>query len=134
MASLNKVILLGNLSRDPEIRYAASGTAVIRFGLAVNTTTGTGEHRKEETCFVDCVAFGRTAETIGQYCAKGKQVLTDGRLVLQSWEDKKSGERRSKHEVVVDRIQFFGQKQEQAAQEGPGAGAQTNADPDDIPF
>ena len=107
MASLNKVILLGNLTRDPELRYAPNGTAVARFGLAVNTQrAGQGEDRKEEVCFVDTVAFGRQAETASEYLSKGRPALVEGRLQWRSWEGQ-DGQKRSKHEVIAERIQFM---------------------------
>jgi len=107
MSSLNKVILLGNLTRDPELRYAPNGTAVVRFGLAVNTQRGgQGDDRKEETCFVDIVAFGRQAETANEYLHKGRPALVEGRLQWRSWEGQ-DGQKRSKHEVIAERIQFM---------------------------
>ena len=108
MASLNKVILLGNLTRDPELRYAPNGTAVARFGLAVNTQRGGPgpDERKEEVCFVDIVAFGRQAETASEYLSKGRPALVEGRLQWRSWEGQ-DGQKRSKHEVIAERIQFM---------------------------
>jgi len=109
MASYNKVLLMGNLTRDPEVRYTPKGTAVATLGLAVNEyyTTATGE-QKEETIFVDIDVWGRQAETAGQYLAKGRPVFVEGRLKLDSWEDKESGQKRSKLMVVALRIQFLG--------------------------
>ena len=107
MANLNKVMLLGNLTRDPDLRYAPQGTAVARLGLAVNHRYGQGEAVKEETMFIDVVVFGRQAEAAGEHLAKGRPVLIEGRLKLQNWEDKE-GRRHAKHEVVADRIQFLG--------------------------
>src|SRR6202030_404574 len=97
MASFNKVILMGNLTRDPEVRYTPKGTAVAKIGLAVNHrwTNEAGE-KKEEVTFVDVEAWGRQAETIGQYMTKGKPILIEGRLKLDSWDDKESGQKRSK--------------------------------------
>ena len=107
MASLNKVILLGNLTRDPELRYAPNGTPVARFGLAVNTSrAGQGDERREEVCFVDIVAFGRQAETASEYLSKGRPALVEGRLQWRSWEGQ-DGQKRSKHEVIAERIQFM---------------------------
>jgi single-strand DNA-binding protein len=106
MASLNKVILLGNLTRDPELRYAPNGTPVATFGLATNHRTGQGEERKEEVCFVDIVAFGRQAETASEYLSKGRQALIEGRLRWRSWEAQ-DGQKRSKHEIIAERIQFM---------------------------
>jgi single-strand DNA-binding protein len=106
MAHLNKVILLGHLTRDPETRYTANGTAVATFGLAVNHRYRQGEAVKEEACFVDCVTFGRQAETVGEYLQKGRPALVEGRLRWQSWETDE-GQRRSKLEVLAERVQFL---------------------------
>jgi single-strand DNA-binding protein len=123
MASLNKVILLGNLTRDPELRYAPNGTAVARFGLAVNTQrAGQGEDRKEEVCFVDIVAFGRQAETASEYLSKGRPALVEGRLQWRSWEGQ-DGQKRSKHEVIAERIQFMPRGREDGMERAsPGQG------------
>lgn len=109
MASYNKVLLMGNLTRDPEVRYTPKGTAVATLGLAVNEyyTTAAGE-QKEETIFVDIDVWGRQAETAGQYLAKGRPVFVEGRLRLDSWDDKETGQKRSKLKVVALRIQFLG--------------------------
>ena len=118
MASLNKVILLGNLTRDPELRYAPSGTPVARFGLAVNTIrAGQGDdpNRKEEVCFVDIVAFGRQAETASEYLSKGRPALVEGRLQWRSWEGQ-DGQKRSKHEVIAERIQFMPRGREEGTE------------------
>ncbi len=123
MASINKVILIGNLTRDPQLKYLPSQTAVAEFGLAMNRKfrTATGEDR-EEVCFVDCSAFGRTGEVINQYCRKGKQIYIEGRLKLDQWEDKQGGGKRSKLSVVVENFQFLG------APGGAGAGGGGNQD------
>ena len=113
MASYNKVILMGNLTRDPELQYLPSGTAVARVGIAVNRVYNdrqSGE-RKEEVCFVDLDAFGRTAENINEYFQKGRPILVEGRLRFQSWETD-DGQRRSKHSVMVDRFEFVGSRQD----------------------
>ena len=116
MASLNKVILLGNLTRDPELRYAPSGTPVARFGLAVNTSrAGQGDERREEVCFVDIVAFGRQAETASEYLSKGRPALVEGRLQWRSWEGQ-DGQKRSKHEVIAERIQFMPRGREEGTE------------------
>jgi len=109
MANFNKVLLMGNLTRDPEVRYTPKGTAVATLGLAVNEyyTTATGE-QKEETIFVDIDVWGRQAETAGQYLAKGRPVFVEGRLRLDTWDDKETGQKRSKLKVVALRIQFLG--------------------------
>jgi single-strand DNA-binding protein len=109
MASYNKVLLMGNLTRDPEVRYTPKGTALATIGLAVNRrwTTESGE-QKEEVTFVDVEVWGRQAETVGQYLAKGKPIFVEGRLKLDSWEDKESGQKKSKMKVVCERFQFIG--------------------------
>src|SRR6266496_253008 len=102
MANVNIVILMGNLTRDPQLKYLPSQTPVVDFGLAVSRRykTATGED-KEEVLFVDCSAFGKTAETINQYCRKGKALFIEGRLKLDTWDDKQTGQKRSKHAVIV---------------------------------
>lgn len=109
MPSYNKVILVGNLTRDPEVRYTASGTAIAKFGLAINRTwrSGDGGEQKEETTFVDVDAFGRQAEVIGQYCRKGRPFMVEGRLRTDSWEDKATGQKRSRLGVVLESFQFL---------------------------
>jgi single-strand DNA-binding protein len=109
MASFNKVILLGNLTRDPEVRYTPKGTAVTELGMAVNRvyTADNGEKR-EETTFVDVTLWGRTAEIAGEYLKKGRPVLIEGRLQLDTWDDKQSGQKRSKLKVVGEGLQLIG--------------------------
>ncbi|MCX7886646.1 MAG: single-stranded DNA-binding protein [Verrucomicrobiae bacterium] len=109
MASYNRVLLIGNLTRDPEVRFTPKGTAVANLGLAINRTytAETGE-TKEEVVFVDIEVWGRQAELAGQYLAKGRQVFVEGRLRMDSWEDKESGQKRSRLRVVAERIQFLG--------------------------
>ena len=109
MANFNRIILVGNLTRDPQLRYLPSQMAVVDFGMAVNHKfrTKNGEDR-EEVCFIDVSAFGKQAEVINQYCQKGKQLLVEGRLKYDTWEDKQGGGKRSKHTVVVDNFQFLG--------------------------
>jgi single-strand DNA-binding protein len=162
MASLNKVLLIGNLTRDPEVRYTPKGTAVCTLGLAVNEryTTGTGE-QKEETIFVDVDVWGRTAEIAGQYLSKGRPVFIEGRLKLDQWDDKETGQKRSKLKVVGLGVQFLGPPKggefkdeapaggeraatsrssaprrpaSPAAQPGPGAEEAPPVDDDNIPF
>ena len=110
MANFNKVLLMGNLTRDPEVRYTPKGTAIATIGLAVNRTwsTESGE-KKEEVTFVDVDVWGRQAETIGQYMAKGRPIFIEGRLKLDQWDDKESGQKRSKLKVVCESFQFIGQ-------------------------
>ena len=121
MANFNKVILAGNLTRDPELKYTATGTAIASFGLAVNRKwkTETGE-MKEEVTFVDISAFGKQAEVIGQYCRKGRPFLVEGRLRLDQWEDKNTHQKQSKLKVVLEGFSFLDSK----GAEG-GAPAQT---------
>ena len=109
MASYNRVMLMGNLTRDPEVRYTPKGTAVCTLGVAVNEyyTTQSGE-KKEETVFVDVDVWGRQAETAGQYLTKGRPVFVEGRLRLDQWDDKETGQKRSKLKVVGMNIQFLG--------------------------
>ncbi len=108
MANLNKVMLMGNLTRDPELRYTPSGTAVVNLGLAVNRRTKdkTGEFR-EEVCFIKVVVWGRQAETSNQYLSKGRPVFIEGRLQSRSWEAA-DGQKRSVVEVCAERVQFLG--------------------------
>ncbi len=108
MVSLNKVFLAGNLTRSPELRYTPGGTAVAQFGLAVNRRFRNREGQmQEEVTFVDIEVWGRQAETASEYISKGSPVLIDGRLKLDTWESKQTGERRSKLRVVGERVQFL---------------------------
>ena len=109
MANLNKVMLIGNLTRDPDLKYTPGNQAVCEIGLAVNRKyrTKDGEDR-EETTFVDCEAWGKQAEVIKQYMAKGRPIYIEGRLKLDTWEDKNGGGKRSKMRVVVEEFQFLG--------------------------
>ena len=109
MASFNKVILVGNLTRDPELRYTPKGTAIAKIGIAVNRvwTAESGE-KKEEVTFVDVDVFGRTAENVGQYMRKGRPILVEGRLRLDQWDDKQTGQKRSRLGVVAETVQFLG--------------------------
>lgn len=109
MASFNKVILIGNLTRDPELRYTPKGTAIAKIGVAVNRvwTTDTGE-KKEEVTFVDVDIFGRTAENVGQFMRKGRPIMIEGRLKLDQWDDKQTGQKKSRLGVVAENVQFLG--------------------------
>lgn len=129
MASFNKVILMGNLTRDPELRYTPKGTAVAKLGIAVsrkwrNDTGG----MQEETTFVDVDAFGKQAETIGQYLKKGRPIMLEGRLRLDQWEDKNTGQKRSKLGVVMESFQFVdsGRPDSQAGGGGDYSGNQNH--------
>jgi single-strand DNA-binding protein len=109
MASFNKVILLGNLTRDPEVRYTPKGTAVADLGLAVNRTyTADNGEKREEVTFVDVTFWGRTAEVAGEYLKKGRPVFVEGRLQLDSWDDKTSGQKRTKLKVIGENMQMLG--------------------------
>lgn len=118
MPSFNKVILAGNLTRDPELRYTPKGTAIARLGLALNRSysTETGE-KKEEVTFVDVDAFGRQAEVIAQYMRKGRPILIEGRLRLDQWEDKNTHQKQSKLKVVLESFTFLDSR----GSEGPAA-------------
>jgi single-strand DNA-binding protein len=111
MANLNKVMLIGTLTRDPELKYTPKGTAIADVGLAINRnyTTDSGEKREEVT-FVDVTLWGRVAEIVGEYCKKGRPLFVEGRLQLDTWEDKATGQKRSKLKVVGDNIQLLGGK------------------------
>jgi single-strand DNA-binding protein len=147
-ASFNRVILVGNLTRDPEVRYTPGGTAVTEIGLAVNRywfDKGTNE-RKEETTFIDVTLWGRQAEVAGEYLSKGRPVLIEGRLQTDSWDDKETGKRRTKLKVVGETLQLLGSR-EGSGGRGGNAGARTQPAPtydeppeetggfsDDVPF
>ena len=110
MANYNKVILAGNLTRDPQLSYTPTQTPVVDFGMAINRKwRGQDGEQREETCFVDCRAFGRQAETINQYLSKGRPVLVEGRLHFSSWE--KDGRKHSKLRVTVESFEFLGSAQ-----------------------
>lgn len=121
MASFNKVILMGNLTKDPEIRYTPSGTPVATLALAVNRRYKQGEELKDEVCYVDIVVFGKQAEHCGQYLNKGHGIIVDGRLQQRRWETD-DGQKRSKHEVVAQTINFLPKRPDQA-----GAGGLTTS-------
>jgi len=130
MASLNKVFLIGNLTRDPELRYTPSGTAVNKFGLAINRIYTQDGEKKEDTCFVEIVTWGKTAENCQNYLSKGRPILVEGRLQFSSWETPE-GQKRSKLEVVAERVQFLGgPRSEGVGTEVPDEGEADN----DIPF
>ena len=124
MASFNKVILLGNLTRDPEIRYTPKGSAVCDLGIAVNRsyTTDSGE-RREEVTYVDVVLWARLAEIAGEYLKKGRPVFIEGRLQMDSWDDKQTGQKRTKLRVVGETMQLLGGRPG-----GAGAAAETTAE------
>lgn len=127
MANYNRIILMGNLTRDPQLRYLPNQTAVVDIGLAVNHRyrTAAGEDR-EEVMFIDCTAFGKQAEVINQYCQKGRPLLVEGRLKLDTWDDKQTGQKRSKHKVTIDNFQLLGSRD--GGQGGQGGGEQGRSD------
>jgi single-strand DNA-binding protein len=128
MANFNKVILMGNLTRDPQLSYLPSQTAVVDFGIATNRKwTGQDGQQREEVCFVDCRAFGKTAENINKYCRKGKPLMVEGRLTLDQW-TAQDGQKRSKHRVTVESFQFL-----PGGGAGSGGPEQTSAAGDGIP-
>ncbi len=153
MANLNRVFLIGNLTRDPEVRYTPKGTAVADLGLAVNRvfTAEEGE-RREEVTYVDVVLWARLAEIAEQYLKKGRSVFIEGRLQLDSWDDKQTGQKRSKLRVIGETLQMLGSRSD--AEGGPAAASgarpartgtasppsrpakdpDLDAEPDDIPF
>jgi len=124
MASFNKVILLGNLTRDPEVRYTPKGSAVCDLGIAVNRvyTTDSGE-RREEVTYVDVVLWARLAEIAGEYLKKGRPVFIEGRLQMDTWDDKQTGQKRTKLRVVGESMQLLGGRPG-----GAGGGAETTGD------
>lgn len=123
MASLNKVMLIGNLTRDPEIRRTPKGTPVVELGLAMNRYyTSDGGERREEATFVDVTLWGRDAENANNYLAKGRQVYVEGRLQFDTWQDKQTGQNRSKLRVVGERIQFLGQRDGGGGGQSQGGG------------
>ena len=148
MPNYNKVILMGNLTRDPEVKYTSGGTAIAKLGMAINRTWTNKEGQKqEETTFVDVDAFGRQAEVIGQYLKKGRPVMIEGRLKLDQWDDKQTGQKRSKLGVTLEGFQFLDSRGEGGGggqgyqSDAPAAGASSASAPaanipedDDVPF
>ena len=124
MPNLNKVMLMGNLTRDPEMKMTPKGTHIAEIGLAVNRTftTESGEKREEVT-FVDVTLWGRVAEIVGEYCKKGRPLFVEGRLQLDSWDDKQTGQKRSKLKIVGENIQLLGSR------EGGGGGGGESGEP-----
>ncbi len=123
MSSFNKVMLMGNLTRDPQMKMLPSNSVVAEFGLATTRRyrTAGGEDR-EETAFVDCSAFGRQAEVINQFCKKGKPIFVEGRLKYDTWDDKQSGAKRNKLSVVVESFQFVGGRDSEGGAATDGSG------------
>jgi single-strand DNA-binding protein len=144
MANYNKVLLMGNLTRDPQLSYTPNQTAVVDFGMAINRRwTGQDGNQRDETCFVDCRMFGRRAEVVNKYCKKGNPLFVEGRLTFDSWEAQ-DGSKRSKLRVTVENFEFVGGGGGgaggggggRAAQSFDNAGSQGPPPPsdDDIPF
>jgi len=131
MPNLNKVLLMGNLTRDPEIKYTPKGTAIANFGIAVNRvfTSGEGGEKKEEVTFIDIEAWGRTAEVIGEYFKKGKPIFIEGRLKLDQWDDKTTGKKMSKLRVVADSFEFLGSREGGGGAGGGGGGEYSEGRP-----
>ncbi|MDF3129420.1 single-stranded DNA-binding protein [Kiritimatiellaeota bacterium B1221] len=111
-ASLNRIVLCGNLTRDPELSYTPSGMAIVRLGMAVNERVKDQQGEwKDRPCFVDVTAFGGQAEACNKYLEKGSPILLEGKLRYESWEAKDGGGKRSKHSVVADRVQFLSSRE-----------------------
>jgi single-strand DNA-binding protein len=152
MANLNRVLLIGNLTRDPEVRYTPKGTAVADIGMAINRVIPSDEgERREEVTYVDVVLWGRLAEIAEQYLKKGRPVFIEGRLQLDSWDDKQTGQKRSRLRVVAENMQLLGSRGETEGGSTPAGGQQRrtapppqqrstpkdpdlDTEPDDIPF
>jgi single-strand DNA-binding protein len=153
MANVNKVILIGNCTRDPEVRYTPKGTAVADIGLAMNRYfSSDGGERREETTFVDVTLWGRQAEVAGEYLKKGRPVYIEGRLQMDSWDDKNTGQKRTKLKIVGEQMQLLGSRDSGGSSSPPqqrsesnftessnqnsggNDGAQFDTEDDDIPF
>ena len=153
MAGVNKVILIGNCTRDPEVRYTPKGTAVADIGLAMNRYfSSDGGERREETTFVDVTLWGRQAEVAGEYLKKGRPVYIEGRLQMDSWDDKNTGQKRTKLKIVGEQMQLLGSRDSGGSSSAPpqrsesnftesnnqnsggNDGAQFDTEDDDIPF
>jgi single-strand DNA-binding protein len=136
MTSFNKVILLGNLTRDPEVRYTPNGIAVASFAIAVNRKYKQGDETKEEVSYIDIVVFGKQAESCGQYIGKGDSVLIDGRLQQRRWETEE-GQKRNKIEVVAQSVNFMPKRSSVPPTAGSGhpePAPEAPVDEGDIPF
>lgn len=133
--SFNKVILIGNFTRDPELRQTQSGTSVCRFSIALNRSyEGKDSNKVNEACFVEVDSFGRSAENIAKFFTKGSPILIEGRLRQESWTDKESGKQRSKLLVVLERFEFVGSKNSDGASDNARAAASADELEDDLPF
>ncbi len=118
MASVNKVILIGNVTRDPEVKFTPKGSAVTDLGLAVNRVYTVEGEKREETTFVDVELWGRLAEIAGEYAKKGKSIYIEGRLRIDTWDDKQSGQKRSKLRVVGENLQLLGGRSSDSSSRG----------------
>jgi single-strand DNA-binding protein len=134
MSSFNKVIELGNIVRDPEIKYSANGVAIANFTLAVNNRYKKGDEMKEDVVYVDVTCFNKQAESVGEYCQKGDTVLIDGRLTQSNWEDRETGQKRSKLGVTAQLVNFI--KLQKKSDGAPKAGSHDTPPVDDgnVPF
>ncbi len=130
MANFNKVMLMGNLTRDPELRYTANGSAVAGFGLAVNHKFKQGDEWKDDVCFVDITAWGKQGENCAEYLSKGRPVFVEGYLKFSTWES--DGQKRNKLEVVANTVQFLGSRD--GSQGGASTTQDTVSSEDDVPF
>lgn len=135
MANYNKIILIGNITRDVQLSYTSNQTAVADFGIATNREwSSQGGEKKKETCFVDCRAFGRQAENINKYCSKGDLFFIEGRLTLDSW-TAQDGTKKSKHRVTVESFQFLpSEGTEKSFKEKPQPNERQSIFDEDIPF
>lgn len=130
MASFNKVILAGNLTRDPELRYTPKGTAIAKLAIAVNRRwTGEDGQQRDEVTYVDVDAFGKQAEVIAQYFKKGNPILLEGRLKLDTWDDKQTGQKKSRLGVVLEGFSFLGSGNRAEGGAGPSGGSAPSARP-----
>lgn len=144
MPSYNKVILIGNLTRDPELKYTPKGAAICDIGIAVNRKWKTeGGQEQEEVAFIDCTAFGKTAETVAKFFRKGAPIMVEGRLKMDSWEDRQTNQQRTKLKVVLESFTFVGgekdsdsnreERTRQPRQSNPQHSTDTDDD-SDVPF
>ena len=140
---MNKVILIGNLTRDPEVRYSPKGVAIAQIGFALNETrTDEQGNKKQKSMFIDLVAFGKRAETMAQYLRKGAKIAVEGKLDQQTWDDKQTGQKRTKIQIIVDNFDFCDSKQGQDRQRAAEAPQPdpvedkpaTTGDDEDLPF
>lgn len=132
MSSYNRIILMGNLTRDIELKSTQSGMSIAEVGLAVNDRVKKGDEWVDETCFVDVTVFGKRAEVMAEYLSKGSSILVEGRLKYSQWE--KDGVKRSKHNVVADSVQFLGSKGGGGGSSKSSEAATVATSDEDVPF